>query len=132
MSHSLSVAPTTFIAITDIVTVNNSDGIFIHRPIEPKLETLLINATLSVLSLGIAFEAQTAEIQSWETVYTYVAPTRLFVAYGLSLAFALVAVLFGYWSLYRNGKAFNRGFLQVLLATRNQELDELAAADVGL
>lgn len=126
--HSLEIG-STFIGMTDIATLNNTRGIFLHLPIEDKLEQMLINATLSVLSLDLSNETQTVELINWETIYVYSDPERLVLSYGTALLFGTMAVVLGCFSLYRNGEPGDRGFMKVLLATRNQELDELVLLD---
>jgi hypothetical protein len=127
MGHSLNVG-STFIGMTDIATLNNTNGIFLHLPIEDKIEQMLINATLSVLSLNLSDETRVVGTNRWETIYVYSDPERLFLSYGIALLFAIMAVALGCFSLFRNGEPGDRGFTQVLVATRNPELDSLVTS----
>lgn len=108
-----------------MATLNNSNGILLHLPLEPKLEAYMINATLTVAGAGYSSEYQKAEVQSWDTIYVYTSPIRLYLSYGLSWLFAIISVLLGYSALIRNGFWGDRGFMQLLMTTRNRELDAL-------
>jgi hypothetical protein len=127
MGHSLEVG-STFIGMTDIATLNNTNGIFLHLPIEEKFEQMLINSTLSVISLDVSNETRAVKTNTWETIYVYSDPERLLLSYGIALLFATMAVALGCSSLYRNGEPGDRGFTQVLVATRNPELDSLVTS----
>jgi hypothetical protein len=117
------------IGMTDIATLNNSVGIVVHLPIEDKLQEMLINATLSVISLDLSKQMQSVQTETWETIYVYSNPERLSFSYGIALFFAIFAVALGSYSLYKNGEPGDRGFMQVLVATRNPELDLLTVSD---
>lgn len=123
MGHSVNIG-TTSLGMTSIATISN-DALTIHLPVEPKLEEYMTNTTLTVAGIGLSSLRQQVEVQRWGIIYVYSSPMRLFLSYGIALFFAFLAVLLGYLALIRNGVAGDRGFMQVLMTTRNPELDNL-------
>lgn len=111
------------LGMSGLVTINNT-GFLVHTPVPPKMEQLLINATISAIGLGLANQTTTIQMQQWETYYLYAQPLQLLLSYGLALLLAVAAVVVGLVSLTNNGVTRDRGFFQILRTTRNPELDQ--------
>jgi len=111
--------------MTSIATVSNDVGIILHPPIESQLEALMYNTTLTVAGAGYSSAFVPTQTLSWGTIYVYSSPLRLYLSYGPATLLALLAVALGCYALIRNGVPGDRGFVQILMATRNPELDVL-------
>lgn len=66
----------------------------------------------------------TATISTLVTVYQY-SPRNLILAYGLALAFALLAAAIGALAIRANGTSYDKSFSTILGVTRNPALDDL-------
>ena len=129
MGHSIEVDPNTLLGRTSIATISNDAGIILHPPIETKLETLMSNTTLTVAGAGYSSTLVPARRQSWGTIYVYTSPIRLFLSYGPAIILAILAVGLGCYALIKNGVSGDRGFMQILVATRNPDLDALVGGE---
>lgn len=110
-----------------------------------KMEELLINTTLSLVyfldnplprqdGFDFSFSHRTfpatnasvnATIASFPTLYSYSRRT-LWVIYGISLGVSAICVVFGCFMLLVNGVDADLSFSQVLVTTRNTNLDRLS------
>jgi len=131
MGHTIEVDPTTLLGMTSLATINNDVGIILHSPIETKLEALMSNTTLTVAGAGYSSTLVQAQTQNWGTIYVYSSPMRLFLSYGPVLILAIIAVVLGCFALIKNGVPGDRGFMQILVATRNPDLDALVESERG-
>ena len=129
MGHSLDVQYGTLIGMTSIATLSNDGGIILHPPIESKLEALMSNTTLTVAGAGYSSALLQAEVQSWGTIYVYSSPIRLYLSYGPITLLAVLAVVLGCFALIKNGVPGDRGFVQILMATSNPDLDALVRGE---
>jgi len=111
--------------MTSIATLSNDIGILLHPPIESKLEALMANTTLTVSDAGYSFALVRAQTQRWGNIYVYDSPIRLYLSYGPVTLLAMLAVALGSFALAKNGVPGDRGFVQILMATRNPDLDGL-------
>ena len=125
MGHSLEVESGTLLGMTSIATLSNDVGIILHPPIETKLEALMSDTTLTVAGAGYSSSLVQAQTHSWGTIYVYSSPIRLFLSYGPVTLLAISAVALGCFALIKNGVPGDLGFLQILMATRNPDLDAL-------
>jgi hypothetical protein len=107
-----------------------------------KMEELLINTTLSLLSFaqnplppqegfGIArdvdavlYSTTNATILSYPTLYQY-SPRTLWEIYGIAVGVTTMCVVLGCFMVVKNGIQSEMSFSQVLVATRNPSLDRL-------
>ena len=123
MGWGLNVG-TSLIGMSGVATINNT-GIIVNLPVPPKLEELLVNATISAIGLTNSTTSTAITTQMWETYYLYSKPLRLVLAYGIASLLSVIAVVIGFTALWLNGVAADRGFFQILSTTRNPELDAL-------
>ena len=85
---------------------------------EDMLNEFLTNVSISALNLDTWRVPYPVNITEYRTTYHFSRPINLIVPYALSLAFALVSIGIGIWSLMANGvPATDGGFLQVATAT---------------
>ena len=119
----------TIVDQTSLVTaVLNSGNAIDFNISAARMEQLLQNITISMLSISPA-NVSTAVVQT-NTVnfYSFHRPLNLLLPYFLSLASALFFVVLGLLALKNNGvSASSGGFLQILTTTRGSEaLDRVA------
>jgi hypothetical protein len=124
MGWTLNTSPS-FLGMSGIATINDT-GLTINDPVAPKLEALLINATISALGLTNATTQTSVKVQHWDTFYSYANPARLLAAYGVPLLLTIVATILGFKAMVSNRVSADHGFFQILLTTRNPELDDLS------
>ncbi|KAJ7778242.1 hypothetical protein B0H16DRAFT_1711769 [Mycena metata] len=93
----------------------------------PALQQLIANATLSYMQLNTGSTAVTATVPSTENVYSYTR-TTLATTYLVSFAILVVISAFGMFCLISMGEPGSNDFSYLLVATRNPELDQVAAA----
>jgi hypothetical protein len=122
--------PNSFLAMGGIATINNT-GFVMHLPVAPKIEGMMTNATLSAIGMGLANQTAIVQLQKWETVYSYSSRLQLILSYSLAVFLAVIAVMFGFMSLWINRVSGDRGFFQILTTTRNPELDSFGADGWG-
>ncbi|KAL1792233.1 hypothetical protein ACET3X_009984 [Alternaria dauci] len=85
---------------------------------EAMLNEFLINVSISALTLDTWHVPYPVNITEYRTTYHFSRPINLIIPYALSLAFALVFIGIGIWSLVENGvPATDGGFLQVATTT---------------
>ncbi|VDC01568.1 unnamed protein product [Peniophora sp. CBMAI 1063] len=108
-NHSISISPA------------------LGRNVSEALQDICTNLTLSLMSdtadLNIRKPAM-ATVLPDTNIYEYNA-SRLWLVYGIALAAALVADLFGLMCMRLNGGAMQRTFSTIAASTRGRELDEL-------
>lgn len=121
------VPPTTLLATSAIANFSESI-IVINSPLESVLNDILFNATFSAIHAAGVMEMVTGEVETSLSIYEYIAPKRLWIAYGIAFAVAIINVSIGIWAVVRNKRIVENGFLQTIVVTRNPELDVLAAS----
>ena len=124
MGWALNVGQS-FLGMSGLAIINTT-GLVINDPVAPKLEQLLMNATISAIGLTNATTPAPIRIHQWESYYAYSHSVRLFASYGISLIIAIVAVGLGFMAMAANKFSAGRGFFQILITTRNRELDGLS------
>jgi hypothetical protein len=93
------------------------------------LEDMIINATLSLLTLGNWTTVVSANVMTYDTVYNFDRKAFLILPYGIALSLSLIFIYIGVTALVSNGvPADNGGFLQVACTTTGNETFEQAAA----
>ncbi|KAF8541197.1 hypothetical protein BDD12DRAFT_949477, partial [Trichophaea hybrida] len=93
------------------------------------LEDMIINATLSLLTLGNWTTVVSANVITYDTVYNFDRKAFLILPYGIALGLSLIFIYIGAAALVSNGvPADNGGFLQVACTTTGNETFEQAAA----
>ncbi|KAJ7029243.1 hypothetical protein C8F04DRAFT_1117058 [Mycena alexandri] len=98
------------------------------------LAQLIANATLSYMQLNTGFTTVTATVPSTENVYSYTR-TALATTYLVSFVILVLISGFGMFCLISIGEPGSNEFSYLLVATRNPNLDPVAAAveeDPGL
>lgn len=111
-----------------VTAVLNSGNAIDYNISAARVEELLQNVTLSMLSISPA-NVNTAVVQtSIINFYAFHRPLNLLLPYFITLAVALLFVVMGLLALKSNGvSASNGGFLQILTTTRASEtLDRVA------
>src|SRR5947207_14934885 len=101
MGQGFDVANSSFLAMSGIVTANNT-GFMVHTPVPPKIEGILVNATLSAIGLGFANQSVTVVSHDWGTFYSYTSHRQLLLSYGTVAILTVVSVVVGLASLTRN------------------------------
>ncbi|KAF8171185.1 hypothetical protein K438DRAFT_1982175 [Mycena galopus ATCC 62051] len=91
------------------------------------LEQLIANATLSFVHLNTGNTTVTAVVPLTDNVYLYNRKT-LAVTYLSSFAILLLISILGMYCLITNGESSSNDFSQILVATRNPQLDVVAEA----
>ncbi|KAJ6482004.1 hypothetical protein C8R45DRAFT_1003721 [Mycena sanguinolenta] len=91
------------------------------------LEQLVANATLSFVNLGTGNTTVTASVPSTDSVYQYNCK-GLAGTYLSSFVILLFISILGMYCLIANGEPSSNDFSQILLATRNPQLDVVADA----
>jgi hypothetical protein len=101
---------------------------------EDLLNEMLVNITLSAISLGRWKQTVLVSQNLTDTVYSLSHPLNIFVPYTLLLLLALPFLGVGLWSLHSNGVAAqDGGFFQLLVTTTgSRELHRAAARSNGL
>ncbi|KAF3930517.1 hypothetical protein ABW19_dt0201463 [Dactylella cylindrospora] len=97
--------------------------------IRPLVEELSLNYTLSLLAYSDLVTTQTDNATCTNTIYSNVwkyQPRNLIIAYCAGAALSLVSAILGGFALYKNGLVSEISFSQVLVTTRNPELDDLS------
>ncbi|KAF7364222.1 hypothetical protein MSAN_01081800 [Mycena sanguinolenta] len=91
------------------------------------LEQLIANATLSFVNLNTGNTTVTAAVPSTDNVYLYNRKT-LATTYLSSFVTLLLISVLGMYCLIANGEPSSNDFSQILVATRNPQLDMVADA----
>ncbi|KAJ7765484.1 hypothetical protein DFH07DRAFT_810749 [Mycena maculata] len=138
------IASTTLLSETNIFASITSPNLQTQFPglnvsssvtnVTQALQQLVANATLSYVHLNTGSTAVTALVPSTENVYLY-NRTTLALTYLVSFAILLVTSIIGIYCLVANREASTNDFSQLLVATRNPNLDavaEIVEADPGL
>ncbi|KAF8196808.1 hypothetical protein K438DRAFT_1760280 [Mycena galopus ATCC 62051] len=96
-----------------------------QAPVTQALEQLIANATLSFVHLNTGNTTVTVAVPSTDNVYLYNRRT-LAITYLLSLGILLLTSILGMYCLITNGEPSSNDFSQILVATRNPQLDVVA------
>ena len=109
----------------------------IHDPlalsVTPRvIEDMLVNATLSTLSMGNWTTTASVTVEDWTNYYRFSNMNSVFLPYGIALAISLVLVNVGLAALVKNGVAAETGgFLQAACTTAgggNIALEQMLAS----
>ncbi|PBK87921.1 hypothetical protein ARMGADRAFT_1034521 [Armillaria gallica] len=93
------------------------------------LEKLLVNITVTLITSSTDTTAVNASVSQNELVWVYDAQ-RLWTIYGIALACIAVSGAVGLACILKDGDDESFSFLDILRATRNQELDDLFETDI--
>ena len=86
---------------------------------EDLLNILLVNITISALSLGTWQDIVPVTTTRYRNTYQFSHPINLVLPYSICLGIAIAFAMIAIWSLHQNGvPAADGGFLQVMMATR--------------
>lgn len=86
---------------------------------EESLNALLINVTISALSLNTWFDSVNVTDTRFRNVYRFSNPLNFFLPYGLCLGLTVLCIGLGLVALNSNGtSATDGGFLQIMMTTR--------------
>ncbi|KAK0227227.1 hypothetical protein EDD85DRAFT_794501 [Armillaria nabsnona] len=93
------------------------------------LEKLLVNFTVALIASSTDTIAVNASVSQNQLVWVYDA-NRLWTIYGIALACTAVGGAVGLACILKDGDDESFSFLDILRATRNQELDDLFKTDI--
>ncbi len=99
------------------------------RDIKGELEKLLVNFTVALIASSTDTTAVNASVSQNQLVWVYDAQ-RLWTIYGIALACTAVSGAVGLACILKDGDDESFSFLDILRATRNQELDDLFETDI--
>ena len=111
----------TIVDQSTLMTVD-SHGTVVQCDISPaRMEELLQNVTISILSVSPSNVSTTILETNVANFYTFYRPINLLLPYSFSLAAALFFIFQGLLALKSNGVSASGGFLQILTTTRASE-----------
>jgi hypothetical protein len=94
-----------------------------------KIQSFYSDLALSLFSapqMSVVSET-TVEVKRTRYQSTFIySPGKLWGCYAPVIFFTLLILLMGAWTIYKDGTTFSVGFSRILVATRNQTLDEIA------
>ncbi|KAH8919287.1 hypothetical protein BT69DRAFT_1337394 [Atractiella rhizophila] len=103
-------------------TTNGNGALLAFSDVPNKLESLLINTTLSIMAYPLYNASVPLSISNARSVYSYDAKA-LWAGYGAALGVTAVVALIGLRAVRENGGSGNRSFTILAATTRNAELD---------
>ncbi|TVY91203.1 hypothetical protein LAWI1_G003629 [Lachnellula willkommii] len=121
-----SITQTTLAGDTDDANHGTAASLwFINQDLRTGVPELLTNLTLSTLAFSPVSTVTRCSVSMERLVYYY-NPKLLLIPYSIALLLSLVALAVGVWVLRKTGVRTGQIFSQILVTTRNPQLDEIS------